>query len=86
MTAEPETYYFPSTGFAPNNRLPVLVYRGVLPDPINEESTTDFLTMNKWHKLVRLNLPCFLSQAILSFPIPCLPTSSSFPPPTPIQD
>ena len=51
MTAEREAHYFPSTAFAPNNILPVLVYRNILPQPITEETTTDFLTKHKWHKL-----------------------------------
>ena len=50
---EPERYYFPSTAYAPNNKFPVLVYRSILPEPVTEESTTEYLTRNKWSKGVR---------------------------------
>ncbi|KAH6692482.1 cupin domain protein [Plectosphaerella plurivora] len=36
------------TADAPNNRLPVLHYRGVLPWPLSEASVVEFLTANKW--------------------------------------
>lgn len=52
MAAKPETHYFPSTGYAPNNQFPVIVYRGILPRPVTEETATEYLTRNKWHKLV----------------------------------
>ncbi|KAL4906963.1 hypothetical protein BDW74DRAFT_176560 [Aspergillus multicolor] len=45
-----DTYFLPPTPHAPNNLLPVLHYRNVLPPPLSEESVTQFLTANKWEK------------------------------------
>ncbi|KAF5540759.1 hypothetical protein FMEXI_8255 [Fusarium mexicanum] len=50
MVSEPEVYYFKQTDFVPNSRLPVLVYRNVLPQPLNEESAQVFLENNQWYK------------------------------------
>lgn len=43
-------YFVPSTSDAPNNRLPILHYQGVLPEPLNEDTATEFLSSNKWEK------------------------------------
>jgi uncharacterized protein YjlB len=48
---EPETHYFAATSFAPNNKLPVLVYRNALHQPVTEDSATSQLTQHHWHKL-----------------------------------
>ncbi|KAL2276180.1 hypothetical protein FJTKL_01342 [Diaporthe vaccinii] len=40
--------HLPATADAPNNRLPVLHYRNVLPSPVSEDSTIKFLTANEW--------------------------------------
>ncbi|OBR15050.1 Cupin domain protein [Colletotrichum higginsianum IMI 349063] len=45
-----EHFVLPPTDYVPNNRLPVIVYRDVLPKPPAEESTTEFLETNKWEK------------------------------------
>lgn len=48
----PDTYSLPPTPHAPNNTLPVLHYRNVLPRPLTEDSVTELLTSNKWEKRV----------------------------------
>ncbi|CAM1508391.1 Fc.00g052390.m01.CDS01 [Cosmosporella sp. VM-42] len=50
MSTKPETYDFFQTEFVPNNKLPVLVYRSVLPQPHNEETATEFVQGNGWLK------------------------------------
>lgn len=47
---EPEVYYLPATKYVPNNKLPVLVYRKILPEPYDEDSATEFLERNHWVK------------------------------------
>lgn len=53
MATEPETYYLEPTQFVPNSKLPVLVYRNVLPQPYDEITTQVFLERNQWLKGVR---------------------------------
>lgn len=48
---QPETYHLSPTLHAPNSRLPILIYRSVLPASPDEDSVTEFLTSNKWRKL-----------------------------------
>ncbi|KAI1442736.1 hypothetical protein F5Y02DRAFT_395448 [Annulohypoxylon stygium] len=50
MATEPETYYLEPTQFVPNSKLPVLVYRNVLPQPYDEITTQVFLERNQWLK------------------------------------
>ncbi|KAL1972593.1 hypothetical protein VTN31DRAFT_7007 [Thermomyces dupontii] len=50
MATEPEIYYCGPTRFVPNSRLPILIYRNVLPQPITEETTGEFLEKNNWVK------------------------------------
>ncbi|KAL4966052.1 cupin domain-containing protein [Aspergillus stella-maris] len=50
MAVIPNTYYLPQTEHTPNNPLPVLHYKNVLPKPRTEEAVTEFLTANKWEK------------------------------------
>ncbi|KAM0415850.1 hypothetical protein ACHAPT_013210 [Fusarium lateritium] len=50
MSANPETYFIKPTTHCPNNVLPVLVYRGVLPKPHDETSTTMLLESHGWTK------------------------------------
>ncbi|KAI5459341.1 hypothetical protein BGZ63DRAFT_491549 [Mariannaea sp. PMI_226] len=47
---KPEVYRLTQTDFVPNSRLPVIVYRNVLPRPLDETSTTQFLEKNEWIK------------------------------------
>lgn len=49
-----ECYFLGPNSDVPNSRLPVLCYRQVLPKPYDEESTTKFLTSNRWEKRVRI--------------------------------
>lgn len=49
-TNEPEQYPVHPTPHCPNSVFPVLVYRGVLPTPVDEESTSEFLQRNHWEK------------------------------------
>lgn len=51
-------YLLPATADAPNSRLPVLHYRNVLPSPLSEDSTVNFLTANEWeHRVSRRGFP-----------------------------
>ncbi|KAL5341143.1 hypothetical protein BJX70DRAFT_396196 [Aspergillus crustosus] len=50
MATNPSTYYLPPTEHAPNNPLPVLHYKDVLPRPRTEEVVSKFLTAHKWEK------------------------------------
>ncbi|WYZ42404.1 hypothetical protein EsH8_VI_000103 [Colletotrichum jinshuiense] len=45
-----QCYFLSPNRDAPNSTLPVLHYRDVLPEPRGEESTTEFLTRNRWEK------------------------------------
>ncbi|KAJ4266272.1 hypothetical protein NW762_004256 [Fusarium torreyae] len=45
-----EKYYLKPTPHCPNNVFPVLVYRGVLPEPVDEASATRILERNGWEK------------------------------------
>ncbi|PKY01820.1 hypothetical protein P168DRAFT_292877 [Aspergillus campestris IBT 28561] len=47
---QPETYYLQKGTFVPNNRLPALVYRGVLPRPLSRESTKALCERNHWER------------------------------------
>lgn len=53
---EPETYSVKRNAHCPNSSFPVLVYRNVLPTPVEEESTSEFLQRNKWEKKVEIVL------------------------------
>ncbi|KAL1792254.1 hypothetical protein ACET3X_010005 [Alternaria dauci] len=46
----PEQYALPSATHVPNNILPVLIYRGVLPTPVNSELTKRLCEGNDWEK------------------------------------
>ncbi|ETS85619.1 hypothetical protein PFICI_03644 [Pestalotiopsis fici W106-1] len=50
MSVRPEEYHIPSTDYSPNNRLPVLVYRNVLPKPHDEAHTKEFLEKSGWER------------------------------------
>ncbi|KAF5718379.1 cupin domain-containing protein [Fusarium mundagurra] len=50
MSLSVECYLVPRTEDAPNSRLPILVYRDVLPQPRTEETVTRFLTTHRWEK------------------------------------
>ncbi|RSL62146.1 hypothetical protein CEP53_004861 [Fusarium sp. AF-6] len=50
MSANPETHFVKPTAHCPNNVFPVLVYRGVLPEPHDEVSTTELLESHGWTK------------------------------------
>ncbi|KAF4963341.1 hypothetical protein FSARC_8628 [Fusarium sarcochroum] len=52
MCSSVECYLLPPTEDAPNSRLPILVYRNVLPHPRTEETATEFLTTHRWEKRV----------------------------------
>lgn len=69
MSIEPEQYLINANTHAPNSKLPVLVYRCVLPHPPTENTATVFLERNEWEKKVYvptyfsiLNLLTFWSQ------------------------
>ncbi|KAF4548066.1 Hypothetical protein D9617_32g091860 [Elsinoe fawcettii] len=48
QTAEPDVYHLTPTVHVPNSRLPVLIYRNVLPRPHNQASTKAALEKNDW--------------------------------------
>ncbi|KIX07127.1 uncharacterized protein Z518_05104 [Rhinocladiella mackenziei CBS 650.93] len=50
MVCEPETYYLKPNKHAPNNDMPVLIYRDCLPLPLSEDRTTGFLEAHAWVK------------------------------------
>lgn len=52
MGSSVECYLLPPTEDAPNSRLPILVYRNVLPHPRTEETATEFLTTHRWERRV----------------------------------
>lgn len=59
--AEPEIYHCKQTPFVPNSRLPVLVYRDVLPRPYDESTASVMLEKNQWLKGV-----CHRQYSVLS--------------------
>ncbi|PVH79587.1 hypothetical protein DL98DRAFT_589217 [Cadophora sp. DSE1049] len=50
MNSKVEIHHFQPTRFVPNNKLPVLVYRDVLPRPHNEGSAEELPDKNHWKK------------------------------------
>ncbi|KAH7394306.1 hypothetical protein BKA66DRAFT_297052 [Pyrenochaeta sp. MPI-SDFR-AT-0127] len=50
MVHHPEVYLLASNEFAPNSKLPVLIYRNCLPRPFSEDETTAFLESHGWVK------------------------------------
>lgn len=57
MVTVPSAYYLPPTEHSPNNPLPVLHYRNVLPEPRTEDEVTRLLTAHKWEKRVGVSMP-----------------------------
>lgn len=50
----PECYVLAQTKFCPNNDLPYLVYRNVLPPDVNEQIASELLTKHGgWERFVR---------------------------------
>ncbi|KAM0326599.1 hypothetical protein ACHAQA_006468 [Verticillium albo-atrum] len=47
---QPEQYHIKPTAHCPNNVLPVLVYRNVLPLPYNEATASEVLEAHGWEK------------------------------------
>lgn len=47
---EPEVYWTTPTAFCPNSKLPVLVYRNVLPRELTVDSATKMIEANQWLK------------------------------------
>ncbi|KAF4432580.1 cupin domain [Fusarium acutatum] len=50
MNSSVECYLVSRTEDAPNSRLPIVVYRDVLPQPRTEETATTSLTTHRWEK------------------------------------
>ncbi|KAJ5084917.1 hypothetical protein NUU61_009496 [Penicillium alfredii] len=48
--APPETYYLTKGDLVPNNSVPALVYRNVLPRPITQDSAQTLCEGNHWEK------------------------------------
>ncbi|KAH7339232.1 hypothetical protein BKA66DRAFT_435062 [Pyrenochaeta sp. MPI-SDFR-AT-0127] len=48
--APPEEYVLPATKYCPNNRMPVLVYRNVLPSPRTVDVVQAWIEKNGWFK------------------------------------
>lgn len=53
VTKDPEQYWLSPTINVPNSPLPALVYRNVLPAPLESQSATDLCDGNGWEKRVR---------------------------------
>ena len=47
-----ETYFIQAGQFVPNNRVPALVYRDVLPKPLHRDSAKVLCEKNHWQKRV----------------------------------
>lgn len=52
-----ETYYVPKGIHVPNNPVPILVYRDVLPRPVDRNSAQALCEANNWEKRVSHTLP-----------------------------
>lgn len=63
MPPSVECYLLAPTNDVPNSQLPVILYRDVLPEPRNEETTTKFLTAYGWEKRVQ---DIYLCEIVLS--------------------
>lgn len=48
VVTQPEAFFFKPTNYVPNSQLPVLLYRKVLPFPLQENSVKAFLESNNW--------------------------------------
>lgn len=53
--APPEQYILPATMYCPNNEMPVLIYRNVLPSPRTEESVQEWIEKNGWLRAVSVD-------------------------------
>lgn len=58
----PEAYYIGQGELVPNNPLPALVYRNVLPRPISRESAQALCEGNQWEKRVSGLLLCRVEE------------------------
>ena len=58
----PEQYRLRPTTNVPNNDLPALIYRNVLPTPVNSEITKQLCEGNGWEKRVSL---CNVTENVL---------------------
>lgn len=63
IMSQVECFFVPPTKDVPNSRLPILVYRGVLPHPKTENTATQFLTRNRWEKRVCSPNPTLLAHS-----------------------
>ncbi|OCT49062.1 cupin domain protein [Cladophialophora carrionii] len=50
MALDPEIHHLQPNAYAPNSDLPVLIYRDVLPLPVNESTATTFLEGHGWER------------------------------------
>lgn len=53
--APPEQYVLPATKYCPNNEMPVLIYRNVLPSPRTEKSVQEWIEKNGWLRAVSVD-------------------------------
>lgn len=53
---DPETYFLPYGKIVPNNPLPALIYRNVLPQPLDRDSAKVLCEGNHWEKRVSNHL------------------------------
>lgn len=84
--AEPECYVLPPTKYVPNNPMPVLIYRNVLPHPRDEQTAQAFVEKHGWDRKVRQSGPYPLRGISLTdVPGYCLASSisASLPPQLP---
>lgn len=50
---KPDEYQIQASPHCPSNLAPVLVYRGVLSEPLSEDSVSEHLQRHGWVKMVR---------------------------------
>ncbi|KAK2473662.1 hypothetical protein H9L39_13622, partial [Fusarium oxysporum f. sp. albedinis] len=50
----PEQYFLPPTEYCPNSKMPVLVYRNVLPSPRTIDSAQTWIEKNGWLRAVTI--------------------------------
>lgn len=53
--APPEQYVLPATKYCPNNEMPVLIYRNVLPSPRTEKVVQEWIEKNGWLRAVSVD-------------------------------
>jgi uncharacterized protein YjlB len=64
--SDPEQYCLPPTKNVPNNPLPALVYRNVLPTPYTSDSAKQLCESHGWEKRVKITTSLHIIPANIS--------------------